>query len=279
MRHIENEVHSKLAGLIDFAPTLKKLYANDVAIIISDREKAIFELTSKELNVDNVLGFDLPKDSPIYIAMLENKLIAVEVPKQVYGVPFRVMVAPIKDEHGEVIGSIAISSSLNNQTNLIQVAEQFTTSSDEISASTEKLSSSADKLMKYMIELTNAQKEMNEQVESTSKILELINTVAKNTRILGFNAGIEAARSGEHGRGFSVVAKEITKLADQSAGSVDEIRKLLNLVKEKVELVASTVNQTVGISEHQSTSIEEISQAIQQLTAIGEDVENLAKKI
>ena len=82
---------------------------------------------------------------------------------------------------------------------------------------------------------------MRRQVETTTKILEMISAVAKNTRVLGFNAGIEAARSGEHGRGFSVVAKEITKLADQSASSVNEIKQLLDELNEKVDHVANIV--------------------------------------
>jgi methyl-accepting chemotaxis protein len=107
----------------------------------------------------------------------------------------------------------------------------------------------------------------------------MINAVAKNTRVLGFNAGIEAARSGEHGRGFSVVAKEITKLADQSANSVNEIKQLLDELNDKVEHVANIVEDTVQISASQTTAIEEISQSIQYLTDGAEEIEEMAKKI
>ena len=94
---------------------------------------------------------------------------------------------------------------------------------------------------------------------------------------MGFNAGIEAARSGEHGPGFSVVAKEITKLVDQSASSVNEIKQLLDELNEKVEHVASIVNDTVHISTLQTTAIEEISQAIQYLTEGAEEIEDFSK--
>ena len=120
---------------------------------------------------------------------------------------------------------------------------------------------------------------MQQQVENTTKILEMINVVAKNTRILGFNAGIEAARSGEFGRGFSVVAKEITKLADQSSDSVNEIRQLISQLNEKVDEVASIVNQSVVISQEQSTSINEISESVQHLTDVAEKIEGMAKDI
>lgn len=130
-----------------------------------------------------------------------------------------------------------------------------------------------------MLEVASSQNNLSVQVENTSKILDMINNVAKNTRILGFNAGIEAARSGEHGKGFSVVAKEITKLADQSADSVNEIRALLNTMKEKVDEVSKTVKETLHISETQTSSIIEISNSIQNLTEVAEKIDDLAQKI
>ena len=150
---------------------------------------------------------------------------------------------------------------------------------EEISASTEELAVSASDFSQYMNQLSEAQNEMRREVETTKKILEMINNVAKNTRILGINAGIEAARSGEYGRGFSVVAKEITKLADQSANSVNEIKQLLDKLNDKVEHVANIVKETVQISTGQTAAIEEISQALQHLTDGAEEIEEMAKKI
>lgn len=273
------ELHPKLAEIMSFAPILKSLYSNDVAILISDKEKVVYQLESKELDFGNALGQKLTPKDPMYTAIQGNKKLKLDIPTEVYGIPFRIRVTPISGDRGEVIGSIGVSISLNKQFNLAKVAEQLAASSEEIAASTEELSFSATTFMKHMNELTEAQRELTKQVESSTKILEMINTVAKSTRILGFNAGIEAARSGEHGKGFSVVAKEITKLADQSAESVNEIHKLLDLMKDRVDQVATTVNLTVDVSKNQSTSINEISQAIQHLTVVAENVEDLVKKV
>ena len=117
------------------------------------------------------------------------------------------------------------------------------------------------------------------QVEQTTKILDMINSVAKNTRVLGFNAGIEAARAGEYGRGFGVVAKEITRLADQSADSVNEIRQLLYDLNNKVVNVVNIVNDAIDISSNQSAVIHEIAQSIQTLTDGAEEIEKLAQKM
>lgn len=279
MNSTETVIHEKLAQLVKFAPIIKSLFAVDVTVTISDREKVVGQFASKDLNIGDMSNYRLTANDLMYKVMRDNRTQLMEIPKETYGVSMRTITSPITDDQGKVIGSIAVSNSLNNQENLVQASEQFAASSEEISASTSELSSSAGELMNYMNDLIAAQVDMNDQVYKTEKILELINSVAKSTRILGLNAGIEAARSGEHGRGFSIVAKEITKLADKSAESVNEIHQLLNVLKEKVEHVAQTVNQTVDVSKNQSTSITEISEAIQHLSVVAEDIEELARKV
>lgn len=273
------EIHSKLKNLIKFVPTLKNLYPSDVVIIISDLEEVILQQQSEELPLQDTTGYKLTSSDPMSKVIRENKRTIMEVPKEAYGTAFRTIISPVIDDDGKVIGTLGVNSSLDNRENLVQVASQLAASSEEISASTTEMSHSAQELTDYMDNLTTAYNDMNNQMIQTEQILELINSIAKSSRILGLNAGIEAARSGEHGRGFSIVAKEITKLADRSAESVDQIRQLLNNVKDRVDHVAETVTKTSKVSEHQSSAILEISQAIQHLTDVAEDVEELAKNI
>ena len=279
MSTINTVLHPELESIVNFAPTLKKLINSDVALVISDREKIVCQILSDELDFGDINNNRLTEQDPMYTVIRTKKVQVMDVPKEMYGVPFRGAIAPISSNTGEVIGSISLNTSLRNQTNLIEVAEQFTISSEEVQASTSQLSNTAHELLKYMENLSNAQAEMLKQVENSSKMLEMINNVAKNTRILGFNAGIEAARSGEHGKGFSVVAKEITKLADLSAKSVKEIRQLMDLLKTRVEQVKDIVNETNGISNQQFDSINEISNAMNNLTLVAEEIEGLAKKL
>ena len=275
----EQALHPKLVSLIELAPIIKELNSTDVAVTISDQEKVIHQIFSNEFSVDYHVGRKLLPNEPMAQVMRKKEREIVMVPEEAYGVALRVILTPVTDEKGEVIGSIAISTNRDNQSRLLKVAEEFTKSSEEISASIEELASTTENFNTYMEELGKAQKDMNDRVRETTKILEMINNVAKSTRILGFNAGIEAARSGEHGKGFGVVAKEITKLADQSAGSVNEIRKLLDELKEKVTEVAMVVSNTIDISGSQTNSIDDIAKTIHQLSNIAEEIEDMAQKI
>lgn len=275
----KDDIHETLQFFLDYAPVIKQLFNEDVDLTITDREKVLEQLQSKEIEVESSKGRILNSDEPMSNSLRLNKRVVMDIPKEYYGTPFNAIMVPIHDKNAKIIGGIAVSKSTEKQLILMEVAEKFASSSEEISASTDQLAVSASDFSEYMSQLAIAQDEMRKQVEATTKILEMINGVAKNTRVLGFNAGIEAARSGEYGRGFAVVAKEITRLADQSANSVNEIKNLLDELNNRVENVANIVGNTVQISTNQATVIEEISQAIQHLTDGADEIEELAKKI
>ena len=86
---------------------------------------------------------------------------------------------------------------------------------------------------------------LNERSQEIVQIVDAISTIAGQTNLLALNAAIEAARAGEQGRGFAVVADEVRKLAEQSQEAAKQIAALITMIKEDTKEAVSAMDTGV----------------------------------
>ncbi|MEI8670562.1 MULTISPECIES: methyl-accepting chemotaxis protein [Pseudoalteromonas] len=164
-----------------------------------------------------------------------------------------------------------------------RASEQSAQQADEINGlvvSSESSLSSAMSQVKTMSEEIKEANQAVEKVASRSKditqILDVIRTISEQTNLLALNAAIEAARAGEHGRGFAVVADEVRALASKTRSSTDDISKLIDSLLHEVGNASTVIEK--GVVRAQS-AVDETSIAFDALHSVVVKVDEITNQI
>ncbi|MBO8164248.1 MAG: HAMP domain-containing protein [Brevibacillus sp.] len=118
-------------------------------------------------------------------------------------------------------------------------------------------------------DLADVIKELGDRSQEIGQIVQVITDIASQTNLLALNAAIEAARAGEHGRGFAVVAEEVRKLAEQSAGSANQIYDIISMIQGQMEKAVASMDQV----KH------EVSEGMAVVTRAGTSFEHIKRSV
>lgn len=266
-----------LKSLSFAAQFIGNLFPLDCMVSVTDREKFIAYYPGEKIDIGASVNVPIPEGEIIAEVIRTGKRTVAEVPKEIYGYSFKGIVVPIRGNDGDVIGTFNVGIDLSTQNELLFIAENLATSFQQISASTQELASNAQHLSHLQHNLSVTSDEFQNYIKQTSGILELIDDVAIQTKMLGLNASIEAARAGDVGRGFQVVAQEIRKLSDATAKSVQEIAAVLNKINVMVTDMATAIENTEKYSSSQAAASEEITAAVEENAAVAEKLVTISK--
>jgi methyl-accepting chemotaxis protein len=121
--------------------------------------------------------------------------------------------------------------------------------------------------------------QMNEETQSINKILSVIGEIAEQTNLLALNAAIEAARAGEQGRGFAVVADEVRNLASRTKDSTEEVEVALDSLLKGTGAVVSSMEDTKSRCQDTANGAGEVAVSLEKMSDFVDEINDLSTQI
>ncbi|CAG9001299.1 MAG: Methyl-accepting chemotaxis protein McpA [Candidatus Celerinatantimonas neptuna] len=168
--------------------------------------------------------------------------------------------------------TVATQEIANNAANTAQISDEAVNQSNDGEIQLHQSQESIVKLADEIQNTTDAIGKLDGHVQEIGSIVSTITAIAEQTNLLALNAAIEAARAGEQGRGFAVVADEVRSLSQRTHSSTEEIRNMIQLLQEATQHAVASMDSSQELAQK---SVLDTNDANQSFTRIRQSIESI----
>ncbi|NRT70546.1 methyl-accepting chemotaxis protein [Clostridium beijerinckii] len=259
-------------------PSLEVLFDEDVSMALTDTKQYLYTKYSPKLELNTNKGDIIPEGGAIIEVLRTGTNMIKVVPEHVYGTAFKSFAIPIKEE-GKVVGVFVVGKSLERKNAVMSITKNLSETLSQISIGINEVAKDVQELATMNEKLLLETKETNEKTKDTDNIVTFIQGISSQTNLLGLNAAIEAARAGDAGRGFNVVAQEIRKLSNSSNESIKQIDSVIKHISTSINSINDGLIKSNDVSQSQSAALEEIAACIAELNSTAKKLGELAENL
>jgi len=274
-------LHPVMKAFDDFAPILSEMFSHGAILFTTDLNQFTTVQNSKAFQLTELrVGDNFKEDTAIAEVVRTKRGVSIEYNASKYGVPVLSICEPLlNQETNELVGTFGMIIPKIAAVDLREMSKNLESGLSGISSTIEELAASATTIHLNEQELNNNISEITNLSQEINQVSSFIKEIADQTKMLGLNAAIEAARVGEAGKGFGVVANEIRKLSEESKSTVPKIQKLVNEIIAKVSESSEKSQSSLSSSQEQAAATQEMASSIEEITAMSEKLNDIALKL